>query len=112
VLPFESIEGLIAMFLAEVDGHLARIANYLAEGDYEKLAREAHIVVSTAGNIGAMQFSALAHSMEQKCKAAQLELVPELVKQLTSCRQAMISALNAWLDARRPNAPKKSEQAA
>ncbi|HEX3486929.1 MAG TPA: response regulator [Micropepsaceae bacterium] len=97
VLPFAKIEGLITLFLAEVSGHLARISSYAAERDFEKIAREAHIIVSTAGNIGAMRMSALARTLEHKCKEQQFHLVGESVEELIETHAAVVLALSEWL---------------
>jgi CheY-like chemotaxis protein/HPt (histidine-containing phosphotransfer) domain-containing protein len=102
VLPFSKIEDLITLFLAEVDGHMMRIATYNTDGDFEKLAREAHIIVSTAGNLGAMQMSALARSLEQECKQSQIHLIPGLIEEMSSASETMVLALNEWLAAQRP----------
>jgi signal transduction histidine kinase/CheY-like chemotaxis protein len=97
VLPFAKIEGLITLFLAEVSGHLTRISSYAAERDFEKVAREAHIIVSTAGNIGAMRMSALARTLEHKCKEQRFHLIGELVAELIETHSAVVLALSEWL---------------
>ncbi|HXJ02626.1 MAG TPA: response regulator [Micropepsaceae bacterium] len=102
VLSFSKIEDLLTLFLAEVEGHMTRIGSYKDEGNFEKLAREAHIIVSTAGNIGAMQMSAIARTLEQECKKNQIHLVPGLVEEMTAASETMVLALNEWLAAHRP----------
>jgi len=53
-LPFSNIEALIAFFLTQAEGHLARIRAVLSEANLAALARQAHSLVSVAGNAGAM----------------------------------------------------------
>jgi HPt (histidine-containing phosphotransfer) domain-containing protein len=100
------IDGLITLFLAEAAGHLVRIGTYRAGNDFEKIAGEAHIIVSTSGNIGAMQLSALARTLEHKCKEKQFHLVDGLIAELKAATQAVVSELDAWLAVRRSGSEK------
>jgi len=67
-LPLSSVTDLINLFVAESGGHMMRIKSYLAADDHAALAREAHILVGTAGNIGAMAVSATARALETACR--------------------------------------------
>ena len=109
VLPFSNIEGLLTLFMSEVDGHLTRIDTSRSEGNLNALAREAHDVVSSAGNVGAMEVSALARTLERACKEGQGASVDRLASELTEACSAANIALNEWLKERRYAAAQSRE---
>jgi CheY-like chemotaxis protein/HPt (histidine-containing phosphotransfer) domain-containing protein len=108
VLPFSNIEGLLRLFLSEVDGHLTRINARQSEANLNALAREAHDVVSSAGNVGAMEVSALARTLERACKEGQAVSVERLVVELVQACAVVTIALKEWLKERRPSASQAS----
>jgi HPt (histidine-containing phosphotransfer) domain-containing protein len=101
------IADLISLFLAELDGHLQRVGAHKSDGNFPDLAREAHIVVSTAGNVGALQLSALAGKVETACKEKRTGVVPELVEDLNRAAGSAAAALKDWLERRSP-APRQA----
>jgi signal transduction histidine kinase/DNA-binding response OmpR family regulator/HPt (histidine-containing phosphotransfer) domain-containing protein len=98
-LPVSGVIDLLTLFVAESNGHAMRIKNYLALEDYASIAREAHILVSTAGNIGAMELSAKARIVEHACKDGKLEDFGRLIGELDSGISAASAAFQAWIDA-------------
>jgi HPt (histidine-containing phosphotransfer) domain-containing protein len=100
-LPVSSVIDLLTLFVAESNGHAMRIKNYLAQKDYANIAREAHILVSTAGNIGAMQLSATARIVERACKDGKLDDFGRLVGELDRGISAASAAFQAWIDTQR-----------
>jgi len=85
------------LFVAESNGHAMRIKNYLALEDYASIAREAHILVSTAGNIGAMQLSATARRVEHACKNGQLDGFGRLIGELDRGISGANAAFTQWI---------------
>jgi HPt (histidine-containing phosphotransfer) domain-containing protein len=75
-----------------------RIKSYLAASDLQSIAREAHILVSTAGNIGAMTLSATARQVELACKARDLDNFGGLVAELDRDISAANAAFSAWVE--------------
>ena len=96
-LPISGVIDLVTLFTAESNGHAMRIKNYLAEEDYQSIAREAHILVSTAGNIGAMQLSATARRVEHACKNGQLDGFGRLIGELDRGISAANAAFTQWI---------------
>jgi CheY-like chemotaxis protein/HPt (histidine-containing phosphotransfer) domain-containing protein len=101
LLPFSSIEGLITLFRSEIDGHLTRIHSSWSDRDLNALAREAHSMVSTAGNVGAMTLSELARAVERACKENRTASVGPLIAQLAETSATVNIALKEWLTAQR-----------
>lgn len=96
-LPVSGVVDLVSLFTAESNGHAMRIKNHLAEKDYPNIAREAHILVSTAGNIGAMHLSATARRLEQACKNDRLEELGRLVGELDRDISAANAGFSRWI---------------
>ena len=101
VLPFSNIDSLFTLFLSEADGHLSRIHMSQSKADLSAMAREAHSMVSSAGNVGAMALSDLARTLEGACKQGQAASVEQLVSQLTEACSTVAAALNDWRNERR-----------
>jgi len=98
-LPVSGVIDLVTLFTAESHGHTVRIKNYLAEQDHKSIAGEAHILVSTAGNIGAMRLSATARTLEHACKSGKAEDIGRLVGELDRGIGAANAAFAAWITA-------------
>jgi signal transduction histidine kinase/CheY-like chemotaxis protein/HPt (histidine-containing phosphotransfer) domain-containing protein len=60
---------LINQFADGLESRLAVLAEHLAQGRWPEAGREAHDIVSVAGNVGATRLSALARELEGLCKA-------------------------------------------
>lgn len=63
----EQVLDLIDLFLVDLEGHVSSLAAALAANDKAQAAREAHVIVSSAGNMGARRLSLQAQSIEQSC---------------------------------------------
>jgi signal transduction histidine kinase/DNA-binding response OmpR family regulator/HPt (histidine-containing phosphotransfer) domain-containing protein len=109
-LPISGIIDLVLLFTSESDGHAARIKTYLAEKDFPNIAREAHILVSTAGNIGAMHLSATARTLEQTCKCDRRDDVDQLVGELNRGIAAANAGFAAWIAAHQTSPAKARER--
>ena len=97
-LPIESLSGLITLFLADADGQLEVITACEKAGDLTGIARAAHMIVSSAGNMGASRVSALAREVEQFCRAGNAEDVGPLLDDLRCAWVQSRTALQAWRD--------------
>jgi HPt (histidine-containing phosphotransfer) domain-containing protein len=92
---------LISLYLIEIEQHLARIAKCAAANvDLKEISNQAHIIVSNAGNFGAMQTSAIARHLEKACGSGDDKLSYRLMDALNaSCRESS-AALRGWCDER------------
>lgn len=98
VLPLESIRDLLRLYLLDTDSHVARIREQSSDGDLDGIARNAHVIVSTAGNIGASQVYALARRLNTACRSDDSEAVKLLVDELVVANLATSDAIRNWLD--------------
>jgi signal transduction histidine kinase/NO-binding membrane sensor protein with MHYT domain/DNA-binding response OmpR family regulator/HPt (histidine-containing phosphotransfer) domain-containing protein len=69
VLPAKSVCELIRLFILDTDRQIAAIQESSAAADLSAIAHSAHNIVSTAGNMGAIQVSALARELTDACRA-------------------------------------------
>ena len=98
-MPGEGIADFILLYLNSVEAHLRQIDACAATRDFDGVARQAHILVSTAGNLGASATSMLARELEQTCRE-QVENIPSAIAQLRESCRASAQALRAWRDDR------------
>jgi signal transduction histidine kinase/CheY-like chemotaxis protein len=96
-LPIASVCGLLRLFVIDTDNHVGLIRDNSAGGDLTGVAGSAHVIVSTAGNIGAMRMSSLAQALNQACHAKDGLLVANLVEQLVAANAATSKAVQNWL---------------
>jgi signal transduction histidine kinase/CheY-like chemotaxis protein/HPt (histidine-containing phosphotransfer) domain-containing protein len=96
VLPPDKLAALIALYLREAEGHLLEIAAHEKAGDWAAIARTAHMLVSSAGNLGALQTSALAREVEHVCRSGDSAgIAPMLAELRQSCARSS-AAFKAW----------------
>jgi len=99
-LPADQIEALLTESLIEIESRLCRLGIRLDAADNAGAAKEAHDLVSVAGNCGARALSGLARDIERACRQgfmadaaegfARLQgLAPGAIDALTSLRDAM-----------------------
>jgi CheY-like chemotaxis protein len=110
VLPMESVCGLLDLFITDTANYVGRTLECAASDDLDGVARNTHVIISTAGNMGATQLSALARQMTQACHARDTRAVAGLAKQLESANRATTHAVRLWLAdaAPREDAPPRS----
>jgi HPt (histidine-containing phosphotransfer) domain-containing protein len=101
-LPLSSLIDLLAMFNAESGVTIAHIHESLLAGDYKAIGVEAHGLVSTAGNLGAMEVSRRARALEHACRNEAPAELGRLVSELDQALEAANTALKAWIEQTRP----------
>ncbi|MDE1939760.1 MAG: response regulator [Alphaproteobacteria bacterium] len=100
ILPTAKVIELVRLFLAEAASHLTQVEEHRVNGDFAAAARTAHALVSMAGNVGAMEASAVARKFEMACKDGEAHAIGRLAHELnTSCAKAA-AALTDWLERR------------
>jgi HPt (histidine-containing phosphotransfer) domain-containing protein len=97
VLPMDSVCGLLDLFVADTANYVGRTLECAASDDLDGVARNTHVIISTAGNMGAAQLSALARQLTEACHARDSRAVAGLAKQLESANRATSHAVQLWL---------------
>ena len=100
VLKPANLAGLITLYLHDTASHMLEIAACAKTGDLAGIARQAHMLVSSSGNLGAMQTSALARDVENFCKSGNPDGLAALLDELRQSVAQSSAALTAWRDAR------------
>jgi signal transduction histidine kinase/DNA-binding NarL/FixJ family response regulator len=99
-LPPDQIEALLTESMTDIDGRIRRLGVRVDAADTDGAAKEAHDLVSIAGNCGAGALSALARDIERACKQGALaeavagfarlqQIAPGAIGALTRLRDAM-----------------------
>jgi len=91
------LENLISLYLIDIDLNFAQIGKYQAGDDFDGVSRQAHIIVGTAGNMGAMRASMAARRLEEACRSADRECAGRFIAELGEACEASAAALRRWL---------------
>jgi len=91
IMDGQKFAGLVGQFAESLQGRIERLETLLRAANWPDAAREAHDIVSVAGNVGASRLSALARDLEKSCKASND----------TGCRALSASFSNEAADAMR-----------
>jgi signal transduction histidine kinase/DNA-binding response OmpR family regulator len=91
--PAEASE-FVEAFRAELATRMSRM---IETDSVETLAADAHALISTAGNVGAMKVSQLAGSVEKSCKAGEFASARATVAVLRRTADTASEGLEAWL---------------
>jgi signal transduction histidine kinase/DNA-binding NarL/FixJ family response regulator len=105
-LPPDQIGALLTESLADIEARICRLGVRLDAADAAGAAREAHDLVSVAGNCGARSLSALARDIERACKqgviadaikgfARMQDVAPGAIDALTSLRDSVLQNVAA-----------------
>jgi CheY-like chemotaxis protein/HPt (histidine-containing phosphotransfer) domain-containing protein len=95
----ESLHGLVTLFLHDAECQMFEIDNCERAGDLAGIGRQAHMLVSSAGNLGAMQTSALAREVEHFCRTGKPDGLAPMLAELRRSNALSSEALKAWRDA-------------
>ena len=87
----------VRAYLDEVSGRLSRIVRLVNQADLPAVFEDAHALIGTAGNVGALAVSKLAGALEIACKAGDLPRARGHVQALEAAVRTSSAALSAWL---------------
>jgi HPt (histidine-containing phosphotransfer) domain-containing protein len=97
VMTPEEARDFIEAFRAELATRMSRM---LTAETPEALAADAHALIGTAGNVGAMKVSELASAVEKSCKAGDFASAQATVAVLRRTADTASEGLEAWLRAK------------
>ena len=100
VLPGKEANAFVELYLTDADAQLAAIADAAKRADLNVIAHSAHVLVSTAGNVGATAVSLGARRLMDACRADDRASVETGLAELQAAHRAASAALRAWLAAR------------
>ena len=96
-LPGKALQEFVSLYLVDAEQHLEQIAKSRLDHDYAGISVEAHILVSTAGNLGAMRTSDIARRLELACKSGDFQQADQLTAALNEASAQAAAAFRAWL---------------
>jgi signal transduction histidine kinase/DNA-binding response OmpR family regulator len=97
IMEAEDVREFLLLYLEQTDQRIDRILALSSAGDMTDVAREAHALVGTAGNVGANQVSNLARSLEEACKKGKLDAASLFVAALNQASAVASTELRARL---------------
>ena len=100
VMPGPALGDFLRTTLRENDLALARIREAHQARDPGAVYRQAHMIVSSAGNAGAARLSALARELETACRAGDRDACAKLIGELEGAVASASVALQTWLELR------------
>jgi CheY-like chemotaxis protein len=104
VFSLEKLRTLASLYMLDVEARLVLMDEHRATNDFDGVGRQAHLIVSTAGNLGAKQSSALAHLLEVSCTNRNDASSDRLIAEVRASCALSSGALRRWLDADSPAA--------
>ncbi|MBI1779451.1 MAG: response regulator [Proteobacteria bacterium] len=104
MLSQEDVRDLLEMHLSNSSERVQRIRKNVASSNLEATQRDAHTMISTAGNIGVARLSELAVTLEQACRGGHWEEIRRVVELMVPTDLAAASAIRSWLSTRMADA--------
>lgn len=95
-LPQQSLTELICLFLSDAATVLVEIEAARENKDLTRAGQQAHMLVSMAGNLGAMELSALARTFETACRRNEVGRLEGLAHALGVAATKATAALSKW----------------
>ncbi len=87
---------LVAHYLADVSARVTLISEHRAQGDFKNIARQAHMIVATAGNVGAKRTSAMAGMLEASCATGDDAAIDRRISALYASSYISSYLLKQW----------------
>jgi CheY-like chemotaxis protein len=96
VMAGEQLGEFINVFLASTAARIDHIRELAARENFEEVGREAHTLLGTAGNFGALRLSKLAAELRTACDAGNPDPALSIIGELTEVFNAASVAILAW----------------
>ena len=101
VTPGEALGEFLDVFLVGTDERIRQIRDLADQDDLNEIGREAHTLLGTAGNFGALRLSKLAVELRAACDAGEQSVARRVAGELTDAFNATSAAMRAWLNDKR-----------
>ena len=98
VMSGETLGEFLDVFLVSTAERITQIRGLVDRDDLEEIGREAHTLLGTAGNFGALRLSKLAVELSAACDAGDPRLARGVAGELTDAFNATAAAVLAWLN--------------
>ena len=94
----EPLGEFVDVFLANAAERINQVRRLLDSHDLDGTGREAHTLLGTAGNFGAMRLSRLAEELRAACDTANAGRAQDVAEGLTEAWDATARAMRGWLN--------------
>jgi len=93
-----ALRKFLSLYLFDADLHLEQIVRSRSDKNFARVSSEAQVLVSTAGNLGAMQTEAAARRLETACRTGNYDQTYSLIRDLAEASARSSGALRVWLE--------------
>jgi len=97
VLSREAVRDYLTLYLVDTRNRVAKIEMLVQQQDFEGIQREAHDLISTAGNVGAQQVCELAKALGAAATSDHM-LVATIAEDLAAATVVAARRVQTWLD--------------
>ncbi len=94
-LPQRGLRQLMDLFVVDFEQRMPLLTNLMDGGDLARMAREVHVIVSMAGNVGAKKVSKLARQLEEACLDQNSERARMLLPLLVTASVGTVNEIKA-----------------
>jgi HPt (histidine-containing phosphotransfer) domain-containing protein len=94
-----AVRSFLRMFLSDTTRRLDEINALASSNDIDEVACLAHDLVSTAGNVGALQLSAVARALTRACRNKDNDQLQQFLKQVSVAAYATCLEVQKRLNA-------------
>src|SRR5205085_2134962 len=101
VMAGDTLSEFLDVFLVSTAERISQIRGFVDQADIEEIGREAHTLLGTAGNFGALRLSKLAAELRAACDAGDHDVARRLAGELTQALKATSAAVAGWLNERK-----------
>ena len=105
VFALENFENYLREHISDTHARVQKIRNCVQSGDHQTIGTEAHVLVSTAGNIGSIKVSQCARSIETKCRLPEKPSIDPEVAELESAVTSASTLLEGYLKSKNDKQP-------
>jgi CheY-like chemotaxis protein len=96
IMTGEELCELPERFLSSTEEYIPRLNALVRDEDFDELGREAHTIVGTAANLGALRLRELGGELREASATRDHDLVLQVVEEFTEAVGTTSAALRAW----------------
>ncbi|HUO99257.1 MAG TPA: response regulator [Rhizomicrobium sp.] len=100
----QNLDSFVELYLKDAAAHAEAVAQALSRDEFDAAGKAAHVLVSTAANVGAMRVSRIARRLEEACRRGDTAGARTIAAEFRADVDEANAALREWLDARRSTA--------
>ena len=98
VLPVSDVRDLLLLYMLDAEKYLERIRAPGAKDDLKSMTKDVHVIMGTAGNMGAAKVYAHAKALDVACRNGDEAVIAHLVDGLMAANVKTNEAIRSWIE--------------